>query len=734
MMRFMPHSRAQFVPLLVTLTALASLGVGLRVLIAEEAAPSKPKATYGGSRARTTTGHFLKEDDLKNPQYCAQCHTEIAEQWDASAHHFASLNGIFYEKTFEKFQQNRPPESAKFCGGCHDPLVFLTGNMEKTVTKETVNAQEGLTCLVCHGIVEVPDRVGNGGYVLSPPDHYPGYNSSDPKERMANLVAIRKDPTKHKATLLKPLHRTSEFCLACHKAHLDTIVNQHRWKRGQNDYDAWHDSVAGMKSALTFFNGKEMKRCQDCHMEDVPTNDPAAKDGKTRHHGFGSANSALALVNKRQAWIDQIEKTLKDCVSTDIFAIQTDNSDSTSSRIWPIQRPDARLVPGQTVRAEVLVRNRKVGHLFPGGTLDLNEAWIEFTVAKPDGSTIFISGDLDAKGRLDPNAHRFNAIILTRKGELVDIHNVDDFFTILYNNGLPLGPADAIRFEFKVPDVAEGTKLRLTARVLYRKFSRQYTEFALGPDAAAMPIVEVSRNSVDIAVGKAATLPEPAGDKDLAMRLNDFGIAHLRQGDTRTAAWAFNRVAEMIPDYPDAYLNQARALLADGAMEPMEEVLKKAEKAAPGYFRTGYFLGRLRTTQSRFADAVAAFDHTLKSFPEDREVLNSKGTALYKWEKFADAIKTFEKVLTIDPENSTAHTYLFRCYSALGDEENTKKYQASYLRYRTEEFEKTVTERYRRANPPAHREATPLHVHVLHVPGEGLAAVPVDTKLADAKK
>ncbi|MCK6483226.1 MAG: tetratricopeptide repeat protein [Phycisphaerae bacterium] len=682
-------------------------------------APAALVADFGASRAATTTGHWLREDDLSNPGYCAQCHVEIAEQWDGSAHHFSSLNDPFYEKTFESLQRARPPAAAKFCGGCHDPLVFLTGHMEQTVTGRTINAQEGITCLACHAITEVRDRVGNGGYVLAAPDHYPFYDSKDPEEQEMNRRLIRSKPEKHKAAFLKPFHRTSEFCLACHKANLDVVVNHYRWKRGQNDYDPWHDSAAGMKSALTFYNAEKQKLCQDCHMPDVPTQDPAARDGLSRDHSFASANTALAMIKDKNDWLRKAQELLKDCVSTDIFSAVVDPGGPDARRIWPLEHPDARVPAGTLLRVEVLARNRNVGHLFPGGTIDLNEAWMEFTVARENHPPMLASGLLDRYGRLDPSAHRFNVVMLTREGRFVDIHNVEDFYTILYNNALPLGPADVIRYEFVVPELSEGARLRLTARLNYRKFSRQYTEFALGPDAPPMPVTLVSEDTVDLVIGRNTVVPSPAAGTDLAVRVNDFGIAHLRQGDTRTARWAFRLVAEMNPADADAWVNLARCSVVDGAYDvEMEKNLRQADAVRPGYHKTAYFLGRLRAAQGLFDEAVKAYDVTLSKFPEDREALNQKGTALFKQEKFREAVGVFEQVLRIDPENVTAHSYLFRAHAALGESELAAKYEAQYLRFQPQEAEKAVTEIYRRNNPDADREANAQHVHPLSPPGE----------------
>lgn len=675
-------------------------------------------ADFGASNARTITGHWLGADDLANPQYCAQCHIEIAAQWEGSAHRFSSLNDPFYLATFESLQRNRHPTAAKFCGGCHDPLVMHTGNMEAHVTLETPNATQGITCLACHAITAVPDRLGNGGYVVAAPEHYPFYGSSDPDEQEQNRRLIRAKPEQHKASFMKPEFRTSEFCLACHKAHLDVAVNNYRWKRGQNDYDAWFESAVAGKSARTFYTAPELKRCQDCHMPDVATNDPAAKDGKTRDHTFAGANTALAQFTGNAVWMEKTQKMLQDCVSVDILAAVQDADLPGERRVYPLEDRQVRFPAGKRIRCDVVVRNRKVGHMFPGGTADLNEPWLEFVVSRPNGTTLFASGLLDELGRLDPAAHRFQVVLLTREGRKVDIHDVEDFYTVLYNNSLMLGASDVVRYEFLVPDELAGSTLQLTARLRYRKFSREYTEFAQGPDAPIYPIVDVGKDVVEVRVGSSLTGPADPQAENLWMRVNDYGVAHFRQGDMRVARWAFLEVARLRDDYADAHINLARVDLVEGTFGRMEESLREADRIQPGLAKTAYFLGRLRAAQGKFADAVEAYDRTLAEFPEDREVLLQKGIALYKNERAADAVAAFQAVLATDAENVVAHSYLSRCYQATGDRDAARKHESHFMRYRTEDAERVVTEVYRRNNADANREANAQHVHVLdsHVP------------------
>jgi tetratricopeptide (TPR) repeat protein len=684
------------------------------------AGPQTKVASFTATLATTNSGHILDENDLSNPNYCAQCHQDLFDQWSGSAHRFSSMNDPFYERTFTVVQENRGPESMHFCGGCHDPLVLLTGNMEESMTRQTTNAQEGITCLACHSIVAVNDRRGNASYVMAKPDHYPFYESENPVERQLNLDMIRAKPEKHKRDFLKDIHRTSEFCLSCHKAHLDTFVNNYRWKRGQNDYDAWFDSSAGLNSALTFYNAQKVKSCQECHMPLVPSNDPAAKNGFVRDHTFPGSNSALPVWHNKPEWLEKTKALAKDTLKVDIFsAIDADQTDP-ESRIFPLERPDARLAPGSEVRVEVMVKNTGVGHLFPGGTMDMLEPWVEFIVADAERPEVPIlaSGLLSKDRRLDPSAHRYNAVLLSREGRLIDVHNVEHFFTDLYNNGIGLGQTDIVRYQFRIPEELDGKSLKFTARVRYRKFSQEYITYVFGDEPPVFPIIDYGSAEVTVRVGE----PQPLSKietVEVAKRLRDFSIGSLRQTDTKTALWGFQQVARVVPEEPDSYIDIARCYVQTGNFgEDLAEVIGKATDVNPKFPKIGFFLGKLLASQARFDEAAEAYQSTLSVFPDDRIVNNDKGLALFKGKRFNEAVETFLHTLEIDPENVFAHNYLSLSYQELGDKAKAEEHHEFFLRYQPQQAERSVIESYRRRNPHADREANILHFHPLHAPDE----------------
>src|SRR6185295_16746165 len=56
--------------------------------------------------------------------------------------------------------------------------------------------------------------------------------------------------------------------------------------------------------------------------------------------------------------------------------------------VAPLDKVDAAVHPGDSLRVEVVVRTRKVGHFFPGGTVDAFDVWVELQATDDNGRVI----------------------------------------------------------------------------------------------------------------------------------------------------------------------------------------------------------------------------------------------------------------------------------------------------------------------------------------------------------
>jgi len=657
-------------------------------------------------------------------QTCRRCHPDIVEQWAVSVHRFASFNNPFYRKAVEFTRDKHGKDPSLFCGGCHDPAVMLAGNMREDIDPLTPEAQAGLTCLACHAIDRIHNLTGNGAYNIQDeePSPYAFFSATEGWRREISDFLVKSKPTVHKRRMLKPFFKTSEFCSVCHKVNLDVAVNGYKWLRGQNEYDAWHDSGAARNNPMTWYEPPEVRTCQDCHMplEPAVLGDVSADEGLVRSHRFLSVNTALPAIRGDEDTLRRIREIRRDSVRLDVFAVHREEGGS----VLGLTEEPVPVHPGEEIRVDVVVRNKGVGHTFPGGTNDSNQAWIDFQVLA-DGKTIFHSGAVDEERYVDPAAHFFKAVFVDADGNLIDKRNVADIHTSVYVNVIPPSGSDVARYVFRVPEDLAGRTLEIRAALRWRKFNRFYTEFVFeGREVPDLPIDTLAVSAARLAVVTEGSSAAPQKRDEDWVRFNDYGIGLYLDGDTLGALEAFAEVARLAPERPDGWRNQARTLLKDGNIEGAEAMLRRASEADPDDPKTAFFWGMLLEESGRLEKAAEAYRQVLVFYPESRGTWARLGQTFWRMGRLEDSLKAWLQVLRIDPENANAHHKRALIYKAMAAREEDprrasvhrlawKEAEKAYLKYKDDETAQEVTLRYRLSHPHDNRMSQPIVIHEL---------------------
>src|SRR4051794_30317672 len=394
-----------------------------------------PQGDFFPSSAQVYGHQKIPSKFFMESQSCERCHADIYKQWQSSAHHFSSFNNQWYRKSIEYMQDRVATKPSKWCGGCHDPAVLYAGMMD-TPIKQIVHrpeAQAGLGCMMCHSIANVKSTMGQGDFYLEYPKRHELAASKSPVVLALHDFMINLNPEPHRRVFLKPFMRdqTPEFCSSCHKVHLDVPVNSYRWLRGFNEYDNWQASGVSGQGARSFYYPAKPQQCADCHMPPESSKDMGNIAGFVHSHRFPGANTAVPTANEDAAQLKLTEDFLKSgALTVDIFALSpaqapikpgavTQSDISTSFAVGeeaetkttaesgaetaPITAPLNHVLPslrrGDTVRVDVVVRTKKVGHFFPGGTVDAYDTWLELKGTDDKGQTIFWSGMLEDNGK-----------------------------------------------------------------------------------------------------------------------------------------------------------------------------------------------------------------------------------------------------------------------------------------------------------------------------------------------
>ncbi len=734
--------------------------------------------------SRKIPSKFFMESDS-----CQRCHQDVYKQWYSSAHHFSSFNNQWYRKSIEYMQDTVGTRPSKWCGGCHDPAVLYAGKMDTPIKQivHTPEAQAGLGCMMCHSIARVKSTMGQGDFYLEYPTLHELAAEKNPALRRLHDFVIQLNPEPHRRVFLKPFMRDqpAEFCAACHKVHLDVPVNHYRWIRGFNEYDNWQASGVSGEGARSFYYLAKSQQCADCHMPLTSSQDAGNVHGQIHSHRFPGANTALPTANEDAEQLKVTENFLKNVMTIDIFAMSPAQAGSGSQARKPVapggnelsttfavgeeaeapvaaagggeamavsaplSRVHATVRRGDSVRVDVVVRTKKLGHFFPGGTVDAYDTWVELKGTDEKGQTVYWSGEVEdnGKGPVEKGAHFYRSLQIDEHGNPINKRNAWASRATVYVHLIPPGAADTVHYRLNVPD-STGNQITLHARLLYRKFAWWNTQFSFGgvadpslPRLATapgyddtkyvftgslkgvsakqekipdVPIEVMAENEVTLQVAPRnapAAQPVVALQADDWQRWNDYGIGLFLQGDLKGAQAGFQKVTEIDPKNPDGWVNLGRVAVQEGDIDRGREVLEKALALSPILARAHFFYAKVLRAEGKYDEAASHLQQVVAQYPRDRVAQNDLGRILFLQRRYQDAIQRFSLVLAIDPEDLQAHYNLMLCYNGVGDQAKAREHQVRYLRFKADEAAQTITGPYRQAHPEDNNERQAIHEH-----------------------
>jgi len=747
------------------------------------------------SSAQTSNGKTIPASFFQDSKACQPCHADIYRQWESSMHHYSSFNNQWYRKAIEYMQDTVGVKPSLWCGGCHDHALVFSDQMQTHPIREieqTPAGQAGLGCMSCHSIVHVGSTMGQGGFVAEYPALTRFAVSKNPTMQALHNYVVRLDPKPHRAVFLKPFHtnpdQVAKFCSACHKVHLDVPVNHYRWLRGFDEYDNWQASGVSGQGARSFYYPPHPQECVNCHMPLVKSNDFGNIHGFVHSHRFAAANTAVPTSHGDEAQVKAVENFLKGALRVDIFALAEEppsgaahaemagpagNAPQLSTTfavgeesaggfsaaetavvppaklIAPLGAVNASLKRGQTVRVEVVVRTLKLGHFFPGGTVDAFDCWLELQARDNKGHIIFWSGAAanGGKGPVDPAAHFYRSLQLDVHGNVINKRNSWSTRAVMYARLIPPGAADTVHYRLKIPKDC-GDKITLTAKLNYRKFDWWITQWSfagvrnpsiphpgvtsdyddgtwvftgdVSKDSEStkgipnVPTVVMAQNQVTIPV---VTDDHTSFEENIQynakdwQRWNDYGIGLLLQGDLKGAERAFRVVTQLRPDYADGWVNIARALVQEGNTDAAKPVLEKAFQDNPKLASAHYYEALVLKADGNYPAAYQQLADAAAQYPNDRVVRDEMGRMLFLQRKYAAAVQELEKTLSIDPEDLEAHYNLMLCYRGLNQDASADREVKLYLRFKAYEASGAITGAFKLSHPWDNNESQPIHEH-----------------------
>ncbi|HKQ15894.1 MAG TPA: multiheme c-type cytochrome [Steroidobacteraceae bacterium] len=455
------------------------------------------------SKNKTASGGFYDARRLAVSDDCGTCHTDIYKEWRSSIHAKAGADRA-YQTNVNLLATKKGIEATRYCEGCHAPVAIMSGQLSKGGRLDTFgHMREGVGCLGCHGIDKINSTAGVASYTLRPPAPYlfAGYDNA--LARTLNHYLVRLNPALHRREMARSPLPQSEMCSVCHAQFMEKVMNDWGWVKMQDDYISWLNGPFSGQSKHTFARG-DVTRCQDCHFDKVLADDPSAdQHGLVRSHRSLGANTAIPHIDGDDEHLRltaQFLQANKVTVSID-KPTRGDNAVRNDRYVAPdiahLGESLSYYYLGEEATINVVVSNIGVGHDFPGGTSDINEAWVRFVATDAQGTPIYESGAVGPDGAVDPQAYFYRSMAVDKSGELVWRHDLFRMVGDSYKKVIEPGSADVVTYRVKVPEWAK-SPMNLYAVVCYRKLNDRYAKWALKDEHIRLPIVDVASDTLKV--------------------------------------------------------------------------------------------------------------------------------------------------------------------------------------------------------------------------------------------
>jgi tetratricopeptide (TPR) repeat protein len=644
---------------------------------------------------------------------CEPCHAEAVAAWRASPHALASFQNPLYRGSVDAFRSTTGKVESRFCGGCHDVALLVDGAMDEEISPEDPRAYAGITCEVCHGIVATRPG-GNAAFTLAA--------EPIPIPRLDDPVSI----AEHKRRAAPAPLRTPALCSTCHKAFLGSGTKHPHFFAGQDDALPFRRSI---------YAGDELERidepvaratCARCHMKrDVASlDDVSAKGGTLASHRFAASHSLLAAMRGDGVELDAIRRNLAGVASIDVAVVR--HADGRVDAPAETASPS----PGEALELDVVVRNEHVGHFFPGGTLDLQDTWIELDVRDAKGVLVAEAGADHAQTGADPTAHRLRAELLDEEGQPVRAHEVERFRALGYNQAVAARDAVVVSYAFQVPEVGHATlPLSVHARLRHRARVRELSEAACAASTSDRSQAFQARSGIDacalapvfdVAEVTRSLAGQPERD-DAFLRLVNHarGSLHAVQEKVFRAEPSLTR-ALTIAERDGSPFERAVVLSLEGDLASKEgrvddalALFDRAERDAPGAAALDYLRGKALANVWRFAEAVPPLERAVSRAPEDDGAWSLLAIARASAGDDEGALEASLEGLALTPR----HPDLLRSQALalrvlLGDADpRAASAQSSQLEHRVSDDAPDLRARCSAEVPGCAKEREPVHVH-----------------------
>ncbi|MBL0216408.1 MAG: hypothetical protein IPQ07_21305 [Myxococcales bacterium] len=262
----------------------------------------------------------------------------------------------------------------------------------------------------------------------------------------------------------------AELCVGCHRGFLSPDMGMPVHLSGLDEPGMWRNS-AWNGNGMGRVDKVDKKSCIDCHMDREPAsaNEYGAKNGTLASHRFLGGHTWMASMRGDTEHLARLRTKLEGAASIDIAGARIEDP---AGATWHLPAETTPVVAGARLALDVVIRNLLVGHRFPGGVLDIQDAWVEVVVTDHLGKRIAASGLTHETDPADEDTHVLRTLVVDEKGNVLEEHQMAAFRTQIATQTVAAREAQVTRFAFDVPKTLAAAQLPLTVTARLRHRSR----------------------------------------------------------------------------------------------------------------------------------------------------------------------------------------------------------------------------------------------------------------------
>lgn len=589
------------------------------------------------SLARAQGADQVDAEALADVRQCSGCHQDAVKQWASSAHAHASFDNPWYRASVEALREEVSFTASRHCGGCHDPVLLLSGGMDHPIRPEDRLVNSGVSCLVCHS-VRAPTSDGNASYTLTTAA-VPIPVDGDAASLAAHRERLAADPL-----------RTPALCASCHRGFLGRHTGIDHHLSGMDDPGAWRGSAFANTRSQTP-EPVAAQSCAGCHMraEAARFEDASAKAGMLKSHRFAGSHTPFAAQLGDARQLEALQHQLQHSIVVDVPVAFYDGQPMLTSGLRELR-------PGAEIALDVTLRNTSVGHSFPGGVKDMQDTWVELSVRDGRGREIARAGQQHAQ-REDDTAFVMRALQVDAQGRPETRHEVTRFGTVAYDHTLPPLAARVVRYSFVVPKDSSGP-LHVDARVRHRRHRLEARQFAC----------EASRSARGRAfIEEAKKRGEPTFDGCAEEPITEVASTQLTLGEQPEHARA---TWQRLYDHALGLSASAQEHLGEArwsAELAQSELMCEARVEAVERAMVLTLLGRIDASEGRLQDALAQASQAEELLGEHPSVARVRADAYARVWRWPAAAEALTQLTRLAPGDTAAYRDLAKARFSAGD-------------------------------------------------------------------